>query len=954
LQLTTVRSLGLFLVDPLEVPGVVLDYLAGQLGIADPSCVARYMERRTTRFEHAEEIKRARGLRDFTAVARELETWVDARAWTTSDGPRAIFNDAIGWLFERGVLLPGVTTLARLVARVRDEATERLWGTLSGLLTATQCRQLERLLEVPDGRRFSDLERWRKGPAKPSGRNLEKAIARVAEIKALELGRLDLAAVVAHRRLVDLARYGMAVNAQALRRHPRSRRLATLLATVVFLEARATDDCLELLDLLMVTELLGKAERESLKEKARQHPRLARASAKLATAVEVLLDVTARGEELRLDEVWELIDAVVSRAELRAAVGAITELVPPDVDDDGVKRAQLATRIATVTGFLKTLTGVIEFGASVDAKAVLDEMKRMPALLRARKLASADVDGSLVHGSWKRLVFGASGAADGTVDRNAYVFCVLTQFHRYLKRREIYANRSSRWRDPRAQLLAGDAWINAKNSVLTALSLPATADDLLAEHARTLDAAYRAVGERLEANTAVDVDRQGQLHIERLEAIDDPASLIELRRDVNALLPRVDLPEVILEVMSWEPRFVTAFAAASGGQTRLADLHVTIAACLTAHALNIGYSPIVKKGVPALERDRISHVNQNYLATETYEPANMWLIAAQAGIALARAWGGGLVAGIDGMRFIVPIPSIYARPNRKYFGSKRGVTWLNMVNDQGSGLAAKVVSGTPGESLHMIDVIFSQDGGQRPDIIVADTGTYSDLVFGLAQLLGIEYRPELADMPDQRSWRIDPAADYGPLNTAARGRIDLDRVRRHWQDILRVIASIYTGTIRAYDVVRMLQRDGSPTPLGEAIASYGRIFKSLHILTYIDDDTYRRDIKGVRNLQEGRHSLAGHVFHGKKGQLYQRYHKGMEDQLGALGLVLNCIVLWNTRYMNAALDQRRAEGREIRDEDVARLSPFVRHHLNVLGKYSFLLPEIPAGLRALRNPEDDD
>jgi TnpA family transposase len=46
----------------------------------------------------------------------------------------------------------------------------------------------------------------------------------------------------------------------------------------------------------------------------------------------------------------------------------------------------------------------------------------------------------------------------------------------------------------------------------------------------------------------------------------------------------------------------------------------------------------------------------------------------------------------------------------------------------------------------------------------------------------------------------------------------------------------------------MLQRDGNPTPLGEAIASYGRIFKSLHILIYIDDDSYRRDIKGVRNL----------------------------------------------------------------------------------------------------------
>jgi len=54
---------------------------------------------------------------------------------------------------------------------------------------------------------------------------------------------------------------------------------------------------------------------------------------------------------------------------------------------------------------------------------------------------------------------------------------------------------------------------------------------------------------------------------------------------------------------------------------------------------------------------------------------------------------------------------------------------------------------------------------------------------------------------------------------------------------------------------------------------------------------------------------------------------GMEDQLGALGLVLNAVVLWNTVYMNAALDRLRAQGYPVIDEDVARLSPFVRHHL---------------------------
>jgi TnpA family transposase len=99
-------------------------------------------------------------------------------------------------------------------------------------------------------------------------------------------------------------------------------------------------------------------------------------------------------------------------------------------------------------------------------------------------------------------------------------------------------------------------------------------------------------------------------------------------------------------------------------------------------------------------------------------------------------------------------------------------------------------------------------------------------VFGLCHLLGREYRPALADMPDQRSWRVDRNADYGPLNTAARGLINLERIRRHWPDMLRVIASIYTGAVRAYDVTRVLQRDGNPTPLGEAFQMYGRIFKS--------------------------------------------------------------------------------------------------------------------------------
>lgn len=234
------------------------------------------------------------------------------------------------------------------------------------------------------------------------------------------------------------------------------------------------------------------------------------------------------------------------------------------------------------------------------------------------------------------------------------------------------------------------------------------------------------------------------------------------------------------------------------------------------------------------------------------------------------------------------------------------------------------------------------------------TASYSDIVFGLLTLAGFACAPQLADLPDQKMWHIDRTADYGAFQDAARGRIDLARIERHREDILRITDSIHTGAVRAYDVIRMLSRDGRPTPLRDTIAHYGRIAKTLHVLRLTDEPGYRRQIKVQANLKEGRHALARKVFHGRAGQLYQRYQDGMEDQIGALGLVLNALVLFNARYMDAALTHLRAGGFEVRDEGVARLSPFVRHHINVLGRYSFQLPDLPGGMRPLRDHDATD
>jgi hypothetical protein len=124
----------------------------------------------------------------------------------------------------------------------------------------------------------------------------------------------------------------------------------------------------------------------------------------------------------------------------------------------------------------------------------------------------------------------------------------------------------------------------------------------------------------------------------------------------------------------------------------------------------------------------------------------------------------------------------------------------------------------------------------------------------------------------------------------------------------------------------------------------------------LDDETYRRRILTQLNRGESRHGVARAIFHGQRGELRQRYREGQEDQLGALGLVVNAVVLWNTRYLDAALARARASGALVNLEDVERLSPLLLDHINVLGRYEFVLAKsIRQGkLRPLRDPDQPD
>jgi hypothetical protein len=292
-----VRFLGTFLSDPTDVPAGIVKCLAGQLGIYDLNCLSRYRERATTHQEHASEIQRQLGYRDFTDQPEHfrLVRWLYTRAWLSAERPTVLFNRTTARLVERKILLPGVTVLTRLIASVRDRAAARLWRSLAGLPSQKQRKRLESLLITPTDERLSTLDRLRRAPTRISAPAMVGALERLDQIRALGGSQLNLARIPPGR-VTALARYAAAAWAQTIARMPTERRIATLVAFAYVFEAIAQDDSLDLLNQLII-DCLAEAEKQGQQHRLHTLPELDAAALRMREVCKIVLDPKCPGSE---------------------------------------------------------------------------------------------------------------------------------------------------------------------------------------------------------------------------------------------------------------------------------------------------------------------------------------------------------------------------------------------------------------------------------------------------------------------------------------------------------------------------------------------------------------------------------------------------------------------------------------------------------------------------------
>ena len=916
---------------PAMLPPPVIAHIAAQLGLTPPA-LAGYGHRPATHTAHAAVVCAHLALRPFSAGdERRLRAFLEAAAAHTGN-TAALLDAATDWLVREGVLRPlGETTLARLIYGARATAEEALFAAVAARLTDAERAALDALCRVDDG--ISPVARLVAPPPQASAPALEEACARLVQVRAALPATLAWGDITPNRRR-QWAALVRRQSAQALRRYPAAKRQTLLLAFLGVRQEELTDAAVEMFDVLIgrVAGATSEAVRAAKLAQAEAYAEGARLFRRVA---EVLLD-----EAVPPGAVRAAVFARVPREQLDVIVAAGT---PAEDGEIGLFCAALAGHFRQLRAVARPVLRTLRFGSPRADNPLLPALALLRTLFAESRVGlppTAPV--AFVPARWDRAVH-----RTGRPDRHAWEACLLLEMRAALRAGDLTVVGSRRYTPWDTGLYTPTAWAVRRASWQAERG---TTEDGPAAVARAL-AELDALTVRVAAGLATNADARiskGKLALTALDRMEVPPEATRARDALAALLPRVELPELLMEVDRWTD-FTRTLTHLTGRREptaeHLAAIRPALFAVLVAEATNLGFATMARAA--GLPEAQLARVYDWYFREETLRQAIVALITHHRTLPLTARFGAGTTSSSDGVRFGVAASTLNARHHPRYFGMRRGVTVYSHVSDQGTQFWIDVVNCQLREATYVLDGLLYQETLPIHEHYT-DTHGYTDILFGLFEVLGYHFAPRLRDLPDQVLARAHADADYGALDAVLRQPIRGDLIARHWDELHRLGASLKDGLAVPSLVVAKLQALQRQNPLQQALQELGRLAKTRHILQYVDDRALRRRVLVGLNKQERLHALARTICFGRQGRFGDRGYEAQLNRASALSLVINALIVWDTTYLAAAEDDLARRGQPVSDAAWAHLTPLLWEHIHLVGQYRFEEPVLHGRLRPLR------
>jgi TnpA family transposase len=928
-QLCALRYPGRTLMTLPDVPVRVLRAIAQQLGI-EPTAFVSYGERHSTCYEHLDDIKEHYGYRTLS--------WQDARAVMRAIFPQAQANAqplplveaALQQFRDRRIITPGITTVERLVWSTQRVATRSVERLLAGTLSDEQRRRLDAVLVVsPErtGKRRGSIPlTWlREQPGDPSGNQLLTLLQHLAHIHALGLPALP---PTLHRsRWRQLARQAAQYRPHPLRELRPRTRYAFLLAHLADLYHERIDATLAMFDQLFV-ELVRKL-------KASQSDAIANGAQSIHEQLNVLIQAGAaflQAAERGQDPV-PAVFGVVSEETLRATVTAATQTsraLPRDYLDLLVGPFSFQRKPLLAVPRVIALEPVQQRTPALKAFAhiavIAQHRERVTAV--SQRIGEQTFIAPLGHitDRWRRHTL------QGNTIQPAYYEAAACEALRGELRAGMVAVASSRrYRAFGHYLLPRAQWRALKAAGETELALDGDARAYLNAKEQAIHEALQNLQRDLDQIPGLSLDNQGELHLSRLEPAVPPAAA-KLSRRIYARVPRVDLPDMLLEVLRGTG-FLDHFTHLQTGTPLEGAAALPLLAAIMGSGLNLGLRQL-ENASPFSYRE-LSWALDWFVREETLRAALITLDNAVLRHPFSRSWSTGTRSSSDGLRVQLGVQAANGDYNAEHLHHSRGLNLYIHNSDAGPPYNIEVTGINDSEALYVIDALCHHETDLDIESHATDTGGVSEHVFGLCALLGFRFTPRIKDVLSRSLVTLGPKQDYGPLTQLIGGRIRRSTIVDHWDEARHIAASIKHGAASATTLMHRLGATPRKAAVARALTGIGQIERTVFTVAYLRDETMQRQVQVSLNRGEASNGLARALLFGRRGVFRDRALIDQTHRASCLVILMAAIALWNTTYLADAVEAMRAEGEEVPDELLVHLSPMGWRHINLLGRYQF-------------------
>jgi TnpA family transposase len=446
---------------------------------------------------------------------------------------------------------------------------------------------------------------------------------------------------------------------------------------------------------------------------------------------------------------------------------------------------------------------------------------------------------------------------------------------------------------------------------------------------RLLDQELKKVAEMIRQHRLPEARLEGQQLVISPLTRSGPDQTEQWAEKVYALLPRIHLTHLLEEVDGWT-HFTKAFTHLYSGQPA-ADRTGLLTAVL-ADATNLGKTRMAD-ATEKYTADRLTWIEDWYIREAHYSRALAAIVKLQGEIPLASQWGSGRTSSSDGQAFPIAFRKpVIAQVNAKY-GRDPVTTFYTHVSERYAPFHARAISSTVRDAPHVLDGLLDQQTDRPIEEHYTDTSGYTDHLFALCHLLGFRFAPRIRDLSDHRLFYFEKSAAYDGIQPRLGGRIYGRTIREHWDDVARLITSFRQGTVAPSLLVSKLAGHPRQNHLFATLREIGRIQRSLFTLAWLQDPALRRRVTIGLHKGEAHHTLKRAIRFYRRGSVNDRTQLDQNLDAMALNLVVAAIILWNTAYLDQALQLLQKEGVSVPEDYLRHISPLGWEHITITGTY---------------------